>query len=119
MKFSYQWISELVPGLQVEPRELMRLITMKTAECEGIEEAGALLRDASVARVLSVEAIEGSHNRKAVVETSRYGTKIVVCGAPNCREGLWTVYAPTGSNDISTGSFSLPPVIAATSRAMP
>jgi len=101
MKFSYQWISELVPGLQVEPRELMRLITMKTAECEGIEEAGALLRDASVARVLSVEAIEGSHNRKAVVETSRYGTKIVVCGAPNCREGLWTVYAPIGKKVVS------------------
>ncbi|MBV9613518.1 MAG: hypothetical protein JO091_13675, partial [Acidobacteriaceae bacterium] len=37
MKFSYRWISELVPGLSTEPAELQRLITMKTAECEGIE----------------------------------------------------------------------------------
>ncbi|MGA8028321.1 MAG: phenylalanine--tRNA ligase subunit beta [Bryobacteraceae bacterium] len=39
MKFSYQWIRELVPGLRTEPGELQRLITMKTAECEGIEAA--------------------------------------------------------------------------------
>jgi phenylalanyl-tRNA synthetase beta chain len=40
MKFSYNWIRELVPGLDAEPAELMRLITMKTAECEGLEHAG-------------------------------------------------------------------------------
>ena len=40
MKFSYQWIRELVPGLDTDPQELMRLITMKTAECEGLEQAG-------------------------------------------------------------------------------
>ena len=27
MKFSYHWIRELVPGLDAEPAELMRLIT--------------------------------------------------------------------------------------------
>jgi phenylalanyl-tRNA synthetase beta chain len=41
MKFSYNWIREFVPGLDLEPAELMRLITMKTAECEGLEQAGA------------------------------------------------------------------------------
>lgn len=41
MKFSYQWLSELAPGLRTEPAALERLITMKTAECEGIEAAGA------------------------------------------------------------------------------
>ncbi|HEY3936871.1 MAG TPA: phenylalanine--tRNA ligase subunit beta [Bryobacteraceae bacterium] len=41
MKFSYQWLRELVPGLATEPAELQRLITMKTAECEGIEAAGS------------------------------------------------------------------------------
>jgi phenylalanyl-tRNA synthetase beta chain len=102
MKFSYQWISELVDGLDVQPRELMRLITMKTAECEGVEEAGALLAEASPARVVSVEEIAtGSHNRKAVVETVKYGVKTLVCGAPNCRPGLWTVYAPIGKKVIA------------------
>ena len=106
MKFSYQWISEMVAGTVPEPRELMRLITMKTAECEGLEEAGALLREASPARVVSVEPIAGSnkeksHNRIAVVDTTRYGLKTVVCGAGNCRPDLWTIYAPIGKKIVS------------------
>ena len=43
MKFSYNWIRELVPALDQPPQELMRLITMKTAECEGVEEVGSVL----------------------------------------------------------------------------
>ena len=41
MKFSYDWLRELVPGLTAAPAELERLITLKTAECEGIERAGS------------------------------------------------------------------------------
>src|SRR6266581_747781 len=96
MKFSYNWISDLVEGLDLTPRDLERLLTMKTAECEGVEEVGALLAEASPAKVLSVEPIPGGHNRKALVETARYGPKTVVCGAPNCRAGMTTVYVPLG-----------------------
>src|SRR5271165_4909490 len=96
MKFSYNWIRELVPELDVPPAALMRLITMKTAECEGVEEVGAALAGASIARVISVEPIPANHNRKAVVETVRYGTKTVLCGAPNCRPGMLTAYLPVG-----------------------
>ncbi len=147
MKFSYNWISELVDGLDLGPRELERLITMKTAECEGIEEVGALLEGACPAKILSVEPIakaedfeafeqrilksvvtelpakaesyeefrerllevavkqppklvEESHNRKAVVETERYGVKTVVCGAPNCSVGVTAIYVPLGKKTI-------------------
>jgi phenylalanyl-tRNA synthetase beta chain len=96
MKFSYQWIRELVPGLTTPPPELMRLITLKTAECEGLEEFGASLARASVARVVSVEPMPDGHNQKTVVETARYGRKTVVCGAPNCRVGVITAYLPVG-----------------------
>ncbi len=41
MKFSYNWIAELVPGLACPPAELERLITLKVAECEGIEAVGS------------------------------------------------------------------------------
>ncbi len=94
MKFSYNWIRKLVPALDTSAQALERLITMKTAECEGIEEAGPHLATASAARVAAVDPIPGSHNVKAVVETERYGTRTVVCGAPNCRPGLLTVYVP-------------------------
>ena len=95
MKFSYNWLRELVDGLEQAPGALERLITMKTAECEGIEAAGTLLDRACAARVESVEPI-GGHNVKAVVDAGRYGRKIVVCGAPNCRAGMVSVYVPIG-----------------------
>jgi phenylalanyl-tRNA synthetase beta chain len=99
MKFSYSWIREMVDGLAVEARELERLITIRTAESEGVEEYGA--SGACAARVLEVEPIPGGHNVKAIVETERYGTKTVVCGAPNCRVGLRTVYVPLGRKKIA------------------
>src|SRR5437660_5353014 len=69
---------------------------MKTAECEGIEQVGAMLAEACAATVISAEPIAVGHNRKAVVETARYGVKTVVCGAPNCRAGMATIYVPLG-----------------------
>ena len=101
MKFSYNWIREHVPTLDTPARQLERLITMRTAECEGIEEAGALLAKAVIARVASVEPIAGAHNVKAMAETGRYGDKVVVCGAPNCRVGMLTAYVPIGKKVIN------------------
>jgi phenylalanyl-tRNA synthetase beta chain len=100
MKFSYNWLREYVEGLDVPARELEGLITMKTAECEGIENVGVLFAGACTARVSSVEPITGSHNVKARVDTGRYGEKTVVCGAPNCRSGVVTVYVPLGKKVI-------------------
>ena len=94
MKFSYNWIREYVPALDTPARQLERLITMRTAECEGIEETGGLLAQACAARVVSVEPIPGSHNVKASVQTGLYGDKVVVCGAPNCRPGMFSAYVP-------------------------
>ena len=95
MKFSYNWIRELVADLDCAPAPLERLITMKTAECEGIEPAGALLAGAVIAHVETAEPAAG-HNVTAIVNLGPLGRKTVVCGAPNCRPGLTTVWAPVG-----------------------
>jgi phenylalanyl-tRNA synthetase beta chain len=98
MKFSYSWLRELVDGLNESPKELMHLITLKTAECEGLEETGAMLAQACEARIVTVEPL--GKNVKAVVATANCGIKTVVCGAPNCRPGLRTVYVPLGKKII-------------------
>ena len=100
MKFSYNWIREYVPELDTPALQLERLITMRTAECEGIESTGELLDQACAARIESIEAIPGSHNVKALVHTGRYGDKVVVCGAPNCRPGMVSAYVPIGEKVI-------------------
>ncbi|HJT89287.1 MAG TPA: phenylalanine--tRNA ligase subunit beta [Bryobacteraceae bacterium] len=100
MKFSYNWIREFVDGLECAPGALEKLITMKTAECEGIELAGPLLDRACAARVESAEPLPGGHNLRTVVDAGRYGRKVVVCGAPNCRPGMVTAYVPIGKKVI-------------------
>ena len=100
MKFSYNWLRELVEDLDHAPGPLEKLITMKTAECESIEAAGVWLDRARAARVESVEPIAGSHNVKAVVDAGPYGRKTVVCGAPNCRPGVVSAYVPIGKKVI-------------------
>ncbi len=98
MKFSYQWISELVGGLSVEPNELQRLITMKTAECEGIEAFGSHFSEVAVARVLEAEAIEGSKNKLVKAEVGSGRTVSVVCGAPNVTAGSHVAWVPPGTS---------------------
>lgn len=97
MKFSYHWIRELVEGLETGPKDLARLITMKTAECEGVEEAGGHLEAVCEARLVEVSPIPGSHNRRVEIESARHGRRVVVCGAPNARPGLKSVYVPPGT----------------------
>ncbi len=41
MKFSYNWIREMVEGLEASPADLARFITLKTAESEGVEAHGS------------------------------------------------------------------------------
>jgi phenylalanyl-tRNA synthetase beta chain len=100
LKFSYNWIRELVPGLATAPGPLERLITMKTAECEGVEPAGELLARATLARVESAEPIAGTHLVMALVDAGAAGHRTVVCGAPNCRPGLITAWADIGKKVI-------------------
>jgi phenylalanyl-tRNA synthetase beta chain len=95
VKFSFNWLSELTEGIDVNPLELGEFITMKTAECEGIIPVGEHLAAVCAARVTAVEPL-GGHNVKATVDTGRYGIREVVCGAPNCRVGLITAYVPAG-----------------------
>ena len=96
MKFSYNWLRELVNGLDVNPRELGELITMKTAECEGVAPYAPWLERVCAARVTALAPIPGSKNRKVTVETGRFGARTVVCGAPNIRVGMITAYVPAG-----------------------
>lgn len=97
MKFSYQWLRELVPGLETEPVDLQRLITMKTAECEGIEPVGAHFPSIVAARVVSVEPLPKGKNKAVLIDVGHGKTVAVVCGAPNVRPGMLAPWVPPGT----------------------
>ncbi len=97
MKFSYNWLRELVPGLQIVPAELQRLITMKTAECEGIEPVGEHFAKVVVARVVSVAPLPKGKNSLVVADIGGGKEVNVVCGAANVRPGLLAPWVPPGT----------------------
>ncbi|HEY1949002.1 MAG TPA: phenylalanine--tRNA ligase subunit beta [Bryobacteraceae bacterium] len=97
MKFSYQWLRELVPGLATEPADLQRLITMKTAECEGIERVGLHFASVVAARVVSVEPLPKGKNKAVRIDIGHGKIVSVVCGAPNVRPGMFAPWVPPGT----------------------
>ena len=97
MKFSYQWLKDLVPGLATHATELQRLITMKTAECEGIETVGAQFASVCAVRVLSVDVLPKGKNKRVVVDAGGAEQITVVCGAPNVRTGMLAAWVQPGT----------------------
>jgi phenylalanyl-tRNA synthetase beta chain len=97
LKFSYAWLRELVPGLDAKPVDLQRLITMKTAECEGIEPVGEHFDAVLAVRVLTVEPLPKGKNKSVVIEVGGGKRVSVVCGAPNVRPGMLAVWVPPGT----------------------
>jgi phenylalanyl-tRNA synthetase beta chain len=97
LKFSYRWLREFVPGLNIDTGQLFSLITTKTAECEGIEPVGGHFADIVAARVLEVEPMPKGKNKSVLAEIGG-GKKVrVVCGALNVRPGMLTAWVPPGT----------------------
>ncbi len=98
MKFSYQWIHELVPGLATEPAELQSLITMKTAECESIEAVGGHFANVMAVRVLAVRPLPKGKNQAVTVDAGQGKQATVVCGANNVRAESLFPWVPPGTS---------------------
>ncbi len=97
MKFSYQWLRELVPDLCIDTGDLYRLITTKTAECEGIEPVGGHFARVIAARVLAVEPLPKGKNKSVLADIGDDKQVRIVCGAPNVRPGMLAAWVPPGT----------------------
>src|SRR5579875_398805 len=96
MKFTLSWLKEhLETDASVEA--IVEAMTMVGMEVEHVLDPRAKLARFSVARV--VEAVQHPNaDRLRVCQVDTIdGRKEIVCGAPNARAGLVTVYAPIGA----------------------
>src|SRR5436190_20713906 len=96
MKFTLSWLKEhLDTSASVE--QVVEAMTMAGLEVEHVENPAAKLAAFSVAKV--VEAVQHPNaDRLRVCQVDTVdGRKEIVCGAPNARAGLTTVYAPIGA----------------------
>lgn len=105
MKFSESWLREWVnPAISRE--ELSEQITMAGLEVDGIEPVAGEFSGVVVGRI--VECVQHPNADKLrVTKINIGGDKLlgIVCGAPNCREGLTVACATIGA--ILPGDFKI------------
>src|ERR1700744_4425773 len=96
MKFTLSWLKDhLDTHKSVE--EIAVAMTMAGLEVEHVVDPSAKLAPFTVAKIIeAVQHPNADRLRVCHVDTV-YGRKEIVCGAPNARAGLTTVYAPIGA----------------------
>ena len=97
MKITYDWLKD---HLKISAKEdkLLEKLTDIGLEVESIENLSEGLDLFKVAKIIKTEKHPNADRLKVCdVDVGNKEIKKVVCGAPNAREGLLTVYAPPGA----------------------
>ena len=96
MKFTLSWLKDHLET-EATVAEVADAMTMAGLEVEHVADPAAKLAPFSVARI--VEAVQHPNaDRLRVCQVDTVdGRKEIVCGAPNARAGLTTIYAPIGA----------------------
>ncbi|WP_372783865.1 phenylalanine--tRNA ligase subunit beta [Phenylobacterium sp.] len=96
MKFTLSWLKEHL-DTTATAAEVVEAMTMAGLEVEHVEDPAAKLAQFTVAKI--VEAVQHPNaDRLRVCQVDTVdGRKEIVCGAPNARAGLTTIYAPLGA----------------------
>ena len=102
MKFTLSWLKEHL-DTDATVAQVTDAMTMAGLEVEHVEDPATKLAAFTVARI--VEAVQHPNaDRLRVCQADTIdGRKEIVCGAPNARPGLVTVYAPIGTFIPGTG----------------
>lgn len=97
MKFTLSWLKEHLDT--DEPLDkLADRLTMIGLEVESIEDKARALAPFTIARVISAEQHPNADRlRVCMVDTGDGAPVQVVCGAPNARAGLVSVFSPPGT----------------------
>jgi phenylalanyl-tRNA synthetase beta chain len=110
MKFSYNWLRELVPGLNMDVTEVARQITMKTAECEGVHDPGAFpgasVSDAAKAEGYEMDSIIEIDNKSLTNRPDLWGhlgmaREVAAIAGLSVADPVGNVPAPASGGDLS------------------
>lgn len=96
MRVPLSWLKEYI-SLPLSVSEIEKTLTMAGLEVDGRESIGENLRGIVAAHVREVQKHPDADKLVVALVFDGKETHRVVCGAPNCREGMKTAYAPIGT----------------------
>ena len=96
MKFSLSWLKE---HLQTDASldAIVQAMTMAGLEVEDVRNPADDLKAFSVAKIIEAVQHPNADRLRVCQVDTKDGRKEIVCGAPNARAGLVTIYAPLGT----------------------
>ncbi|MEO8926442.1 MAG: phenylalanine--tRNA ligase subunit beta [Caulobacteraceae bacterium] len=102
MKFTLSWLKEHLET-SASVAEVVEVMTMAGLEVEHVEDPAAKLGAFTVARILETVQHPNADRLRVCQADTVDGVKEIVCGAPNARAGLVTIYAPIGTHIPGSG----------------
>lgn len=96
MKFTLSWLKDHLETT-ASAAEVAEAMTMAGLEVEHVTDPTVALAPFTVARIVSAERHPNADRLQVCQVETVDGMKEIVCGAPNARAGLTTIYAPIGA----------------------
>ncbi|MFO1101700.1 MAG: phenylalanine--tRNA ligase subunit beta [Methylocystis sp.] len=97
MKFTLSWLKEHL-DTSASLSEIVETLTRIGLEVEYVHDPAAQLKDFTIARVIEAKPHPNADRlRVCIVDTGSGAPVQVVCGAPNARTGMKSVFSPPGT----------------------
>ena len=96
MKFPLSWLKDYI-DINMQPQQIAKTLTLLGIEVDSIEKAALKFDKVVVGQVLSVQPHPNADKLCLAEVTDGIERFQVVCGAPNCREGMKTALAVLGA----------------------
>jgi len=96
MKFTLSWLKDHLET-EATAAEVADAMTMAGLEVEHVTDPTIVLAPFTVARIVSAAQHPNADRLQVCQVDTIDGMKEIVCGAPNARAGLTTIYAPIGA----------------------
>ena len=96
MKFTLSWLKNHLTT-EADVARVAEVMTMAGLEVEEVHDPAAALAPFTVARIAETAQHPNADRLRVCQVETVDGMKEIVCGAPNARPGLVTIYAPIGA----------------------
>lgn len=102
MKFTLSWLKDHLET-EASLEEILNTLTLIGLEVEGVEDRSKALSPFTVGYVKEAKRHPNADRLQVCIVDTGKGDVQVVCGAPNARQGMKGVFAPSGSHIPGTG----------------